>query len=223
MNTQRKPVGSWKWTVLLLLLPAVLLAAAGCRQKENASSQMGSSKASETSKVLETSETSEMLSSTEASLSGEGKLPAGGEGLEAAKSAALAHAGLTAGQVTYLKELLEVEGRDDIYELEFVTETTCYEYEIRASDNAVLECSQEPVLQLEIEQEGLISAEEAKTAALAAAKVSAGEAAFTKIELERDDGVPEYTVEFVAGTVEYECTLDAFTGEVLEQETTKFL
>lgn len=213
MRTQGKHARLWQKAALGLLL-VCLLALAGCRSEATSSSSSG----------LSSKEVSRPSgASSEAFLPEELKQAAGGAGLEAARSAALAHAGLTAGQVTYLKELVAVEGRDDVYELEFVTETTCYEYEVRASDNAVLECSQEPVLQLEIQQEGFLTVEEAKTAALAAAKVTQAEAAFTKIELERDEGVPEYTLEFVAGTMEYECTLDAFTGEVLKQEAERFL
>ena len=61
--------------------------------------------------------------------------------------------------------------------------------------------------------------EKAKTIALTRAGLSAGEVTFTKAKQDREDGVPVYEIEFyTAGGVEYEYTIDARTGAVLEED-----
>ena len=63
-----------------------------------------------------------------------------------------------------------------------------------------------------------ISAEQAKAIALAHAKVDAAKADFDKAELEEDDGVVYYDIEFEANGVEYEYEIDAVSGQVLKYE-----
>lgn len=58
-------------------------------------------------------------------------------GVEEAKEAALKHAGLTAAEVTFIKEELDYDDGRTEYDIEFVTSTTKYEYEISADDGAV--------------------------------------------------------------------------------------
>ena len=41
---------------------------------------------------------------------------------------------------------------------------------------------------------------------------------FQKVELDRDDGRLEYELEFRSGRTEYEYTIDATTGAVLDAE-----
>ena len=64
----------------------------------------------------------------------------------------------------------------------------------------------------------LISAEAAKSTALAHAGVSASNVYEFKCELDRDDGVSLYEVEFKSGGMEYEYEIDAYTGAVLKAE-----
>lgn len=64
----------------------------------------------------------------------------GGDGqvtLDAAKTAALTDAGLTAADVTYTKEALDYEDGMAVYEIEFYTSTHEYEYEIHAASGTV--------------------------------------------------------------------------------------
>lgn len=68
---------------------------------------------------------------------------------EGAKNAALADAGVSAGDATFVKVKLDYDDGVQVYEIEFVTDTTEYDYEIAASDNRVIESESEP---LEIEQ-----------------------------------------------------------------------
>ena len=43
-----------------------------------------------------------------------------------------------------------------------------------------------------------------------------------KCELDYDDGRTEYEVEFKKGTTEYNYTIDAFSGEILEKDIDKY-
>lgn len=143
-------------------------------------------------------------------------------GLEAAKEAALQHAGLGTQEVTFVKEELDYDDGVAEYDIEFVTPTTKYEYEVRASDGNILQSSQEPINQApagsEQAPEGMISVEDAKSAALQHAGVAAGEAVFSKAELDYDDGIAVYEIEFYVGQTEYDYKINATTGAVIEAD-----
>ena len=159
-------------------------------------------------------------------------------GEAAAQSAALAHAGVKELDTSYLSCRLEYDdGRVECYEVEFQTGSTQYEYEIGPYDGAVWKAEREtraagmPVSGTTTGTSGstagstgntgsssLISAEAAKSAALAHAGVSASNVYEFKSELDRDDGVTLYEVEFKSGGMEYEYEIDAYTGAVLKAE-----
>ncbi len=139
-------------------------------------------------------------------------------GLEEAKEAAVKHAGLSGDEVTFTKEELDYDDGRAEYDIEFVTGTTKYEYEISAEDGAILGSSQEPVEQLSGNVQGTISAEEAKEAVLNHAGFTADQVNFTKVELELDDGVAEYEIEFYANGREYSSKVNASTGAIMEYE-----
>ena len=64
---------------------------------------------------------------------------------ESAKQIALNHAGLNAGRVTFTKAKLTTDDGVKIYDIEFRTATTEYEYEINAKTGKVVEFSVEPI------------------------------------------------------------------------------
>lgn len=139
-------------------------------------------------------------------------------GVEEAKEAALKHAGLTSQEVTFIKEELDYDDGITEYEIEFVTSTTKYEYEINAADGAVLGSSQEPVEQIpeNLQGQGVVSVDEAKEALLNHAGFQLEQVAFTKVELEQDDGVVEYEIEFYADGKEYSGKVNASTGAIMK-------
>ena len=63
-----------------------------------------------------------------------------------------------------------------------------------------------------------ITAEQAKSAALSHAGVSANDAIFVKAGLDWDDGKVHYEVEFYAGNTEYDYDIDAVSGAVLSYD-----
>lgn len=64
-----------------------------------------------------------------------------------------------------------------------------------------------------------ISADDAKSAALSHAGVSADSAEFISYEMDFDDGRMIYEIEFLAGGVKYEYEIDAESAAVIKQET----
>ncbi|MCI9378972.1 MAG: hypothetical protein HFI06_10735 [Eubacterium sp.] len=142
------------------------------------------------------------------------------EAAESAKSAALSHAGLT-DSVIFLKVEQENDHGQATYEIEFTPGTTKYEYEISAADNSVLKFSQEPLdtALSNLWSYDLITAEDAKTAALKKAGLDAGQASCIKWELDYDYNMPQYDIEYYINGIEYEFTVDAVSGDVLKMDT----
>lgn len=160
-------------------------------------------------------------------------------GEAAAQSAALTHAGVKESDTSYLSCHLEYDdGRVECYEVEFQAGSTQYEYEIGPYDGAVWKAERETRAAVPASgtttgtsgtttgstsgttsgSSSLISAEAAKSAALAHSGVNASNVYEFKCELDRDDGVTLYEVEFKSGGMEYEYEIDATTGAVLKAE-----
>ena len=135
-------------------------------------------------------------------------------GPEAAKSAALADAGVSAADATFTEQKRD---RDDgvlVYDIDFYTATMKYEYEIDASTGAVREKKAESKTQTG-DNGAYIGLERAKEIALSHAGLSAGEVYLSKAKFE-DDGVRVYEIEFYKDRMEYEYTIHAATGRILE-------
>ncbi|MCC8028315.1 MAG: PepSY domain-containing protein [Lachnospiraceae bacterium] len=146
--------------------------------------------------------------------------------LEDAKAIALADAGLTAADVTYTAERQDYDNGTAVYEIDFYTASTEYDYEIRVSDGAILEKSTE-AFQADSSgtadtsgtaSDSYISTEDAKSIALSQAGLSASDVTFRKAMLERDDGIMVYDIEFYYGRTEYEIVVNAVTGAIMEYD-----
>nr|WP_325199891.1 PepSY domain-containing protein [uncultured Oscillibacter sp.] len=141
-------------------------------------------------------------------------------GEEAAKNAAFAHAGVSAADASVTKCKLDWEDGRQVYEIEFWVDGIEYDYEIDASTSAVLKSGQEwDGHHAALQQPGAFIGEEAaKSAALTHAGVSAADAGYIQCELDEDDGLWVYELEFWAGNVEYEYEIDAASGAVVKAE-----
>ncbi len=64
---------------------------------------------------------------------------------------------------------------------------------------------------------GSITKEKAKKIALKDAGVSASKAHFTKAEIDYDDGIKVYEIEFITSTKEYEYEINAKTGRIIDK------
>ncbi len=144
--------------------------------------------------------------------------------LEDAKAIALADAGLTEADVTYTAEGQDTDNGVAVYEIDFFTTDTEYDYEIRISDGTVLSKSTEAFIAGTSDTTGIttdsyISVDEAKAIALEKAGLTMSDVTFQKAMLERDDGILIYEIEFYQGQTEHECTINAETGAILEYST----
>lgn len=70
----------------------------------------------------------------------------------------------------------------------------------------------------QLDNENFISQDKAKEIALDKAGLTSEEVIFRRVELERDDGVWQYEVEFRKGFTEYEAGIKADDGTVLKWE-----
>ncbi|MCI8593680.1 MAG: hypothetical protein HFF09_00295 [Oscillospiraceae bacterium] len=137
--------------------------------------------------------------------------------LEEAKAAALQDAGLTAEQVTFRKEKQDFDDGRQVYEVEFTSESTEYEYEIAATGEilskelkAVIGQGEDGIPQTQ----DFVGAAAAQDAALKHAGVSASRAWGVEVDLEHEDGIWVYEVSFHAGGFEYDYEIDALSGQV---------
>ncbi len=159
--------------------------------------------------------------------------PAGQDvGQDAAKQAALNHAGLAESDITGMKIERDWDDGRLEYEIEFWCGNTEYEYTIHGHDCSILkhEVDRHQEHDSGHHSDGYhsggntaasaadIGAEAAKAAALNHAGVTESQTTKMKVEQDWDDGRLEYEVEFNVGRTEYEYTIDGVTGAVLEYE-----
>lgn len=147
--------------------------------------------------------------------------------LDAAKEAALKKAGLSAADVTFTKAQLDRDDGIVQYELEFYTSTNEYEADVDANTGEFRKWEVDTFRWDAGGQTGggqtsngdSVTVEEAKKIALERAGLSAADVTFTKAQLDRDDGVLKYEVEFRSGRTEYELEINAATGNIIKWKT----
>ena len=143
---------------------------------------------------------------------------------EQARETALSHAGLTADQVTFVRSELDRDDGRLMYDVEFYTsDYKEYDYEIDAATGEILSYDYD-VENFSIPQQqgtatgSYIGEDAAKAAALQRAGLTEDQVRWEKCELDEDDGRFSYELEFSSGQHEYECEVEAFTGEILNFE-----
>ena len=142
-----------------------------------------------------------------------------------AKEIALKDAGLTAGQVTFIRAHLDWDDGRRVYDVEFYNTAnyTEYDYEIDASTGAILSKNFDAEYYTQPGTGGTgaaITAERAKEIALSDAGLSASQVSFIRSQLDRDDGRLVYDVEFynTATYTEYDYEIDAGTGAIVSSD-----
>jgi len=156
--------------------------------------------------------------------------PAGQVSEQQAIAIAIAHAGLTADQVTLVRAHQDYEDRTPVWDIEFYSGTTEYDYEIAVDTGAIRSydrdienysaprppATQPAPSQPSVPQQPapaqMISLDQAK--AIALAKVPG--ATNIRIELDRDDRRQVYEGEVFKDGWEYDFEIDAQTGGILE-------
>ncbi len=138
-------------------------------------------------------------------------------GTEQARHIAIDHAGIEENDLIYIDCELEYDDGRMLYDVEFQTKTMEYEYKIDAKDGSILDAESEP------NEHGhgslpssYISRDEAIEIALKRAGIARSEAMDLDCELEYGDGISVYEIDFETSSMEYECILDASTGDILK-------
>ncbi|MGI6010358.1 MAG: PepSY domain-containing protein [Ruminococcus sp.] len=155
--------------------------------------------------------------------SSQGQSTASGDdiGEEKAKSIALEHAGLAEADVTFVKAVPDQDDGRKVYDVDFYSGNTEYDYEIDATTGDVVSFDSEIEdfdIQAQTQQTGdVITIDQAKEAALAAAGLDAANVKWVKEEFDEDDGRSVYELECVSGDMEYDFEINAADGTVMEQ------
>lgn len=141
-------------------------------------------------------------------------------GAEKAKSIALNAAGVTASQVQNLKAEKDYDDGRLEYEVEFYVGTTEYDYTISGTDGAILGQNKEEHGSQTTQPSASsdIGVEKAKSIALSDAGFTASQVQNLRAEKDNDDGRLEYQVEFRVNGTEYEYTISATDGTILEKD-----
>lgn len=150
-------------------------------------------------------------------------------GEEAALAIALEHAGVAEAQVSRYAVDLDYDDGIWVYDVEFIVGNIKYEYEINAVTGEIIKFETEPcddptavpVTPSPTEQPSgdFLSEDEVKAIVFSHAGVNAGDVREFEIELDRENGIWIYEVEFKAGNVEYDYVVNAVTGEIIRFET----
>ena len=132
-----------------------------------------------------------------------------------AKEIALAHAGVPETEADITKLKLDYEDGRQVYEIEWYATGAKYDYEIEVATGNVIKSGYEVKNSPNIGNGVTTDEETAKQTALA--RVSgATEKDIYEWKLDYDDNCPEYEGKIIYGNMEYEFTIDANTGEILE-------
>ena len=152
-----------------------------------------------------------------------------------AKTIALEHARVAEADATFIKVHLEREHGKMVYDVEFYSGNTEYDYEIDALNGKILEHDREiehyripkkptqsskptsaPAPAKSTTQ--YIGKEKAAVIALAEAGLSESQVRKLKVDLDRERGKMVYEVEFKSGRMEYEYDIDATNGKMLKSD-----
>ena len=174
-------------------------------------------------------------------------------GEEKAEEIALDDAGISREDALMQGTMLEYDGGQYVYDVEFASGGTSYDYDILAGDGTIVSSSREALkapeekeaekaaekkAREEAEEEretrekeilalkeagGFITVDEAKAIALSDAGYEESGVIMEKARFEKadEDDPASYEIEFSAGGLEYEYSVDALTGKILERDMEK--
>lgn len=134
-----------------------------------------------------------------------------------AKEIALADAGVKESDTAYLKVKTDYDDGVKVFDVEFYAGGTEYDYEIDAQSGKIRS--------VDHDAEGYAPAQtgsaksEADIQAIALAKVPGATASDLRMKLDHDDGRQVYEGSIFYNNMEYEFTIDAYSGAILEWES----
>ena len=152
--------------------------------------------------------------------------------MEQAQEIALKHAKLTSDQVSFIKTDTELENGIEVYNIEFSYENKEYDYKINSANGEIVEYDYD-IEDYDITQQqategnksvtpnnqnsnnSKITVEKAKEISLKHANLKDNQVVFDKTEMDYDNGVQIYDIEFHYNNIEYNYEIDANTGNIL--------
>ena len=137
-----------------------------------------------------------------------------------AQKIALEHAGVKAADATIIRSKLDYEDGRQVYDIEWYAGGAKYDYEIAADTGEIISSAYEEKTVGANSNNVTVSEADAKKTALD--RVSgATDKDIYEWKLDYDDGRPEYEGKIIYGGTEYEFTIDAATGSVMEWDAEK--
>ena len=139
---------------------------------------------------------------------------------EMAQKIALEHAGVKATDATITKSKLDYEGRRQVYEIEWYAGGKKYDYEIAVDTGEILSSGyDEKTSGWSVSNSSNVTVSEADAKQTALGRVSgATQKDICEWKFDYDDGRPEYEGKIIYGGTEYDFTIDASSGAVIEWE-----
>ena len=139
---------------------------------------------------------------------------------EMAQKIALEHAGVKATDATITKSKLDYEGRRQVYEIEWYAGGKKYDYEIAVDTGEILSSAyDEKTSGWSVSNSSNVTVSEADAKQTALGRVSgATQKDIYEWKFDYDDGRPEYEGKIIYGGTEYDFTIDASNGSVVEWE-----
>ena len=138
----------------------------------------------------------------------------------AAQKIALEHAGVAAADATITESKLDYEDGRQVYDIEWYAGGAKYDYEIATDTGEIISSAYEEKTMGADSKNVTVSEADAKKTALD--RVSgATDKDLYEWKLDYDDGRPEYEGKIIYGGTEYEFTIDAATGSVMEWDAEK--
>ena len=158
-------------------------------------------------------------------------------GIDAAKEAALAAAGISSDQVSFSSAGLDNKNGTFYYEINFSENGIEYEYDIDAITGVVIEEKKETESAIEAASQpetsqpsdavssqaqsssSAITEEKARSIALSHAGLTEENVSFVKVKKDFDDGISVFEVEFYSSDgVEYQYDINADTGSIINYD-----
>ena len=135
----------------------------------------------------------------------------------AAQKIAMDHAGVNAADATITKSKLDYDGRRQVYGIEWYANGAKYDYDVAVDTGEIISSSYEEKAATINSNSTNVTVSEADAKKTAIDRVTgATEKDIYEWKLDYDDGRPEYEGKIIYGGVEYEFTIDATNGSVVE-------
>ena len=138
-----------------------------------------------------------------------------------AKQIALADAGLTEDQVTFVRSQVDYDDGVKEFEVEFYAGNMEYDYDIDAASGAIRSKDQDCEFYAPTAGQaagGAVTKEQALETALNHAGVSKANASYVQVHKDYDDGMEQFDVKFYVGMTEYSYDIDANTGRIVDYD-----